>query len=150
MALFNIEEYQGRVHKAKMSMAEKRIDILVVSDPANMNYLTGYDGWSFYVPQVVILSIEEDQPIWIGRGMDANGAKYTTYLSNERIIGYADDYVQSPIKHPMQVVADEIKNRGWDTKTIGTEMDAYYFSAKSFIELQKNLPNAKFHDANRS
>ena len=148
MALFEIEEYQERVSKTKMSMTEKGIDILVVSDPANMNYLTGYDGWSFYVPQVVILSIDDDEPIWVGRGMDANGAKHTTYLSHERIIGYADDYVQTPIKHPMQAVAAEIKKRGWDTKTIGTEMDAYYFSAKSFVELQKSLPDAKFDDAN--
>ena len=129
-------------------MSEKGIDVLVVSDPANMNYLTGYDGWSFYVPQVVLLALDEDQPIWIGRGMDANGAKHTTYLSYDCIIGYADDYVQSPVKHPMQVVADEIKKRGWATKAIGTEMDAYYFSAKSFIELQKHLPKAQFRDAN--
>ncbi len=106
MALFSIEEYQERVRKTKMSMVEKGIDVLVVSDPANMNYLTGYDGWSFYVPQAVILSQEEDQPIWIGRGMDANGAKHTTYLSHERIIGYADDFVQSTVKHPMLVFAD--------------------------------------------
>ncbi|MDH4012278.1 MAG: aminopeptidase P family N-terminal domain-containing protein, partial [Desulfobacterales bacterium] len=66
MALFEIEEYQERVSKTKMSMTEKGIDILVVSDPANMNYLTGYDGWSFYVPQVVILSIDDDEPIWVG------------------------------------------------------------------------------------
>ena len=56
MALFDIEEYRERVRKTKMRMTEKGIDILIVSDPANMNYLTGYDGWSFYVPQVVILS----------------------------------------------------------------------------------------------
>ncbi len=148
MALFTIEEYQERVRKTKTNMSQKGIDLLVISDPANMNYLTGYDGWSFYVPQVVILALEDDQPIWIGRGMDANGAKHTTYLSHDRIIGYADDYVQSPIKHPMQVVAEEIKKRGWETKAIGTEMDAYYFSAKSFIELQQHLPEAQFRDSN--
>ena len=80
MPVFKKEDYQVRVEKVKQRMAARGLDLLVVSDPANMNYLTGYDGWSFYVPQVVIVSLEEDVPSWVGRGMDTAGAKYTTYL----------------------------------------------------------------------
>ena len=121
---------------------------MIVSDPANMNYLTGYDGWSFYVPQVVAVAFDADEPIWIGRGMDANGAKHTTFLRAEDIIGYPDHYVQNPNKHPMNFVADQIKNRGWEKRSVGVEMDAYYFSARGFSELQKDLPEATFKDAN--
>jgi Xaa-Pro dipeptidase len=113
-----------------------------------MNYLTGYDGWSFYVPQAVVVSLDEEQPVWIGRGMDANGARHTTFLSGDNIIGYPDDYVQSTVKHPMNFIAGEIKGRGWHKKSIGLEMDAYYFSARGFVELQKDLPEANFKDGN--
>ena len=77
-----------------------------------MNYLTGYDGWSFYVHQAVIVGLELDQPIWIGRGQDANGAKLTTILPPENIYGYSDDHVQSTTKHPMQFVAKVMRDRG--------------------------------------
>ena len=49
--IFSVEEYMQRVAKTKKSMEEKGIDVLIVTDPANMNYLTGFDGWSFYVHQ---------------------------------------------------------------------------------------------------
>ncbi|MGW8186965.1 MAG: aminopeptidase P family N-terminal domain-containing protein, partial [Desulfobacterales bacterium] len=53
MTLFAKDEYLDRLEKTKKRMNTAGIDVLIVSDPANMNYLTGYDGWSFYVPQVV-------------------------------------------------------------------------------------------------
>ncbi len=148
MALFDTEEYLARISKTKARMDEAGIEILVVADPANMNYLTGYDGWSFYVPQVVVVATAAAEPVWIGRGMDANGARHTTFLQPANIVGYPDHYVQSPVRHPMNFVAEEIKRRGWGDKTIGLEMDAYYFSARGYVELQKSLPDAKFADAN--
>jgi len=148
MSLFAIDEYLERLRKTKIRMADAGIDVLVVSDPANMNYLTGYDGWSFYVPQCVVVAIDEEQPLWIGRGMDAAGAKHTTFLHAENIIGYPDDYVQNPIKHPMNFVADEIKRRNWEKRAIGVEMDAYYFSARGFLAFEKDLPAADIKDGN--
>jgi ectoine hydrolase len=148
MALFTSKEYQVRIQKTKKRMEEGGIEVLIVADPANMNYLTGYDGWSFYVPQVVVVAMDLETPIWVGRGMDVAGARHTTFLTEDHIIGYPDDYVQNPVKHPMNFVADEIKRRGWETRAIGVEMDAYYFSARGFVALQKDLPRADFKDGN--
>ena len=148
MALFPEAEYLERIRNTKPRMADAGIDVLIVCEPANMNYLTGYDGWSFYVPQAVLVSLDAELPVWIGRGMDANGAKHTTFLSEDHIIGYPDDYVQTTIKHPMNFVAEQIQQRGWHNQAIGVEMDAYYFSARGFVELQKDLPRAKFKDGN--
>lgn len=73
---FSQEEYDRRVSAVKYRMATEGIDVLIVSDPANMNYLTGYDGWSFYVPQVVLVALEHSAPIWIGRGMGRLSGAY--------------------------------------------------------------------------
>ncbi len=147
-SVFSVEEYRQRIRKTKESMKEKGIDLLVVSQPANMNYLTGYDGWSFYVHQCLLLHLDQGEPIWLGRGMDANGARLTAFLSEENILEYADDYVQSTVKHPMHFVADVIKEKGWAKSIIGVEMDQFYFTARSYVELQRSLPDAKFADAN--
>ena len=148
MLYFDINEYKDRIKKTKKRMETEDIDILFVSQPANMNYLTGYDGWSFYVHQGVIVSLDKEEPIWVGRAMDANGAKITTFLKDEDIRGYADDYVQSKAKHPMQFVADIIKEKGWENKTIAVEMDQFYFTHRCYLELEKALPKAKFKDGN--
>lgn len=147
MPVFDVSEYRQRIAKTKEKMNSEGMEVLLVTNPANMNYLTGYDGWSFYVPQLLILNIEEEEPIWIGRGMDANGAKMTTWLRQENIKSYSDDYVQSSVKHPMNFVADILKEKRWANKSIGVEMDQYYFTARSLAELTKDLPGARFKDA---
>ncbi|WP_423808635.1 M24 family metallopeptidase [Pontibacillus yanchengensis] len=147
MLAFDKSEYLERIQKTKQRMLHEGIEVLLVTDPANMNYLSGYDGWSFYVEQMVVLIIDEDQPFWIGRGMDANGAKATTWLYKENIISYTDDYVDSKEKHPMQFVASILKQMGQGNRVFGVEKGAYYFTALTFEYLQHSLPNAQFKDA---
>ena len=144
---FTEAEFSARLTKVKARMAAAGLDALIVSDPANMNYLTGYDGWSFYVHQCVIVAQELPQPIWIGRGQDANGARLTTILPAENIVGYSDDHVQSTVKHPMQAVARVFNERGLTATRTGVEADNYYFTAKALEVLKSELPNAGFEDA---
>jgi ectoine hydrolase len=139
---FSHMEYAERLRKTKELMMEKGIDVLLITDPANMNYISGYDAWSFYVHQMLVVVIDENQPFWIGRGQDANAAKITTWLFEDHIIPYPDHYVQSEIIHPMDFVADILNQIGQGKRTIGVEMDAYYFTARSFQHLKAGLPNA--------
>ena len=143
---FTRAEYATRLAKTRAAMAVEGIDLLYVSDPSNMAWLTGYDGWSFYVHQGVLVP-PEGEPVWFGRGQDANGAKRTAYLATDNIVGYADHYVQSTERHPMDFLSTVIADRGWDKGVIGVEMDNYWFSAAAFASLQKHLPNARFVDA---
>ena len=146
MPAFEKEEYEIRISKVRKSMDEKNIEVLIVTDPSNMAWLTGYDGWSFYVHQCVVLSLE-GEPFWYGRGMDANGAKLTVFMQHENIIGYPDDYVQNPEKHPMDYLCEILTEKNWAQKTIGVEKDNYYFSASCLESLQRNLVQANFVDS---
>ena len=82
------------------AMEAKGVEVLVVSDPSNMAWLTGYDGWSFYVHQAVVVP-PDGEPVWFGRGQDANGARRTAWIGDGDIVGYPDHYVQSTERHPM-------------------------------------------------
>ena len=146
MPAFEKEEYEIRISKVRKSMDEKNIEVLIVTDPSNMAWLTGYDGWSFYVHQCVVLSLE-GEPFWYGRGMDTNGAKLTVFMQHENIIGYPDDYVQNPEKHPMDYLSEILTEKNWAKKTIGVEKDNYYFSASCLESLQRNLVQANFVDS---
>ncbi|HTW27526.1 MAG TPA: ectoine hydrolase DoeA [Acetobacteraceae bacterium] len=143
---FTRAEYDARLAKTRVAMERAGITLLVVSDPSNMGWLTGYDGWSFYVHQAVLVP-QSGEPVWFGRAQDANGARRTTYLAPANIESYPDHYVQSPERHPMEVLAALIERRGWQREAIGVEMDNYWFSAAAFATLQRTLPNARFADA---
>lgn len=147
MLPFELSEYQHRIRNVKEKMVDQGIDVLLVTDPANMNYLTGYDSWSYYVHQLVVLTVDAVEPIWIGRGLDKNAAKETTWLNHNNIISYNDSYVQSVTKHPMDFVAALLEERGQARKRIGVEMDTYYFTAQCYMSLAKGLSHANFLDA---
>jgi len=143
---FSNEEYGARIAKTRAAMERAGIDLLIVTDPSNMAWLTGYDGWSFYVHQCVLLSGEGD-PIWYGRGQDANGAKRTVFMDHDHIVGYPDHYVMSTERHPMEHLSSLIEERGWSKLAIGVEKENYYFSARCLETLQRCLPNAALKDA---
>src|SRR6516225_8823935 len=145
--LFDRAEYLARIARAKARMVAAGIDVLFVANPANQFWLTGYDGWSFYTPQMVVLSIDAEEPIWFGRAMDAVGARFTVFMAEERIIPYPDEYVGSRQRHPMQYLASIARDRGWGAKRIGVEMDDYYYTAHWHEVLTSKLPNARFVDA---
>lgn len=147
MAVFPVEEYGSRLERTRARMAEAGLDALVVTDPANMNYLTGYDAWSFYVPQAVIVPLRPEPPLWIGRGMDAESARLTTWLPEDRISSYADDYVESPVKHAFEAVAGLVKELGLARGHVGYEGDAYFFTARDLHVLEGSLPGTKLVDA---
>ena len=142
---FTREEYAGRLKKVRSVMDQRGLDALVVTDPSNMAWLTGYDGWSFYTHQAVVITPDQD-PIWWGRGIDAKGAKRTVYMDHENIVGYPDHLVQSATEHPHRHLADLLTAKRIKG-SIGVELDNYYYSAAAHHHLTTNLDAASFHDA---
>ena len=123
--LFTKEEYNQRLKKVKKMMQEKGIDLLISHDTNNMNYLTGYDAWSFYYAQCAIVHIDADEPLCFVRAQDAGGAYIKTYLKDENILVYDENYIHTWPKHPYDNLVEIIKERKWDKLCIGLEMDAH-------------------------
>jgi ectoine hydrolase len=143
---FSREEFADRLAKTRTAMEAADIEVLVITDPSNMAWLTGYDGWSFYTPQCVIIG-PSGGPIWFGRFMDSVGALRTTYLPADDIIGYPDHYVMSTERHSSEYLAEKLLERGWGALQVGVEMDGYYYSPRAHQSLVDNLPGASFADA---
>ncbi|MER9296456.1 M24 family metallopeptidase [Mesorhizobium sp. M0621] len=141
---FTQAEYAQRLAGVKARMEQAGFDLIVCQDPANMCWLTGYDGWSFYVPQCVLIHLEEDRPIWFGRAQDARSARLTTGLPEKNIVPFSERLVQQPVEHPYDELAQLIRSRGWGTARIGVEMDAHYYTARCHAHLTQGLPDAHF------
>ena len=147
--LFEKQEYKDRLKKVKINMQKKGIDLLISHDPANMNYLTGYDAWSFYYAQCVLVHVNEDEPICFVRAQDGGGAYIKTYLKDKNIIEYDEKYIHTWPLHPYQYLVEIIKKRKWDNHKIGLEMDSHYFTAFCYETIKRGLPDAKLKDAER-
>jgi ectoine hydrolase len=145
-APFSQAEYDRRIAITRQAMEKTGLDVIFVTDPSNQAWLTGYDGWSFYVHQGVMLGME-GAPVWWGRNMDMLGGRRTCWMAADSIIGYGDHFIQSTVYHPMQDLADQLKARGYENARIGVEMENYYYSAKAHQVLAEVLPNAQLIDA---
>ena len=93
MAPFERSEYESRIAETKRRMEAAGIEVLLVTSPANIYYLTGYDACSFYTHQMVILAGEAAEPIWAGRAMDVTSARLSVFMSEGNIRGYGDHFV---------------------------------------------------------
>ena len=146
---FSRNEFKDRLKKVQLSMQKKGIDLLISQDTANINYLTGYDAWSFYYAQCVIVHINAEEPICFIRAQDAGGAFIKTYIKKENIIIYDEKYIHTWPSHPYDALVDLLKKNKWDKINIGVEMDAHYFTAYCYEKLKQGLPNAIIKDSER-
>ena len=146
---FSKNEYKERLKKVQSSMQKKGIELLISQDTANINYLTGYDAWSFYYAQCVIVHINSDEPICFIRAQDAGGAFIKTYLKKENIVIYDEKYIHTWPSHPYDALVNLLKKNKWDKLQIGVEMDAHYFTAYCYEKLKQGLPNATIKDSER-
>jgi Xaa-Pro dipeptidase len=142
-ALFSPAEYDRRLQAVRRKMDYQGLSALVVTDPANIFYLTGYDAWSFYTPQMLFVPDEGDMLLFL-REMDANGAFRTSWLPPDQIVGYPERYVHRPHLHPFDWVAFALRRRGRIAPAargcVGLEMDSHFFSPKGYRSLVNALP----------
>ncbi|GAA1139667.1 M24 family metallopeptidase [Ornithinicoccus hortensis] len=147
---FPVREYRDRLARVQESMARREISSLVVADPANLYYLTGYNAWSFYTPQCLIVPATGEPQLFM-RAMDAQGAHYTAYLSTDLIHGYPEELVHRPDVHPFDWIAEKALEVGVleDARgsRVAAETDAHFFSARSYLALRDRLQHAELVDS---
>jgi ectoine hydrolase len=143
---FTKSEYDARVEKVRQRMQAAGFDLLICQDPASMGWLTGFDGWSFYTPQAVLLHLEEAAPIWFGRAQDAKSAHITTDLPDANIVGFSEPLVHHPTHHPFDELCELVIARGWGNARIGVELDAHYYTARAHHHITSGLPDARIED----
>ena len=74
---FSKAEYSNRIDRVRHAMQTHDIEVLVIGDPSNMNWLTGFDSWSFYTPQLMVIDLVKG-PFLMTRLMDVKAASFTT------------------------------------------------------------------------
>ena len=139
-------EYADRLRRVRDKMRERSLAALVVSDPANLFYLTGYDAWSFYTPQCLVIPAETE-PHLFARAQDAAGATFTCNLPAEQIHGYPEELVHRPDVHPFEWIAGAARDLVPAGELVGVEGDAHFFSPRGYFALANGLPGNRLVDS---
>jgi ectoine hydrolase len=139
-------EYIERLRRVREAMAQRAFGALVVCDPANLFYLTGYNAWSFYTPQCLLVPAEGKLHLF-ARAQDANGAPFTCNLLPEQIHGYPEELVHRPDVHPFDWIAAEARELVPAGELVGVEGDAHFFSPRGYLALDNGLSENRLVDS---
>ncbi len=119
---FPRSEYEGRVQRAKQYMEAQRLDLLVLWDPANIRYFSGFQSlhWSAMSiqPAVYLLPLDKD-PLIVVPDFFTGVVEGYTYLDDIRLV--FQPHVTKNIRELPVDVAGVIKDLGYARKRIGLE-----------------------------
>ncbi|MER9567352.1 Xaa-Pro peptidase family protein [Mesorhizobium sp. M0571] len=122
--------------------------MLLVAEPSNINYLTGYDCWTMVQPQALLVPYSGDV-VFFAREVDLPGVTLTTHLRSEQVFGYPEDYVEKADRHPFDWIAGVMRERGLMSGTLAIERDSNFYTIRSHEALMAGLPNVNAVDSQR-
>lgn len=128
-------------------MRERGFDALVIADPANLYYLTGYNAWSFYTPQLLHVPLAGPLTLFM-REMDAQGAYRTAHgIAADRILGYPESHIHRPDIHPGDWIARRLRDAGHGVRSrVGYEGEAHYLTPRTYRAVSDGLPEWELRD----
>ncbi|MFW9830346.1 MAG: M24 family metallopeptidase [Candidatus Thorarchaeota archaeon] len=134
-----------RVGRAKRIMVREEVTGIIIFDPLNIRYLTGYKPASITGTSVAILT-QDAEPRLIVPEVESNFAETNSWVKN--VNSYqpqGTEGFKSTILGGIKDAIDELKLRSLD---MGVELD--YISARRFEELKRLLPDAGFKNISGS
>lgn len=132
---FPMEEYRTRLSNVRQSMDQRGYDLLMCFTPENMYYLTGYSTIGYYTYQCLLVPLN-GEPMTITRHLETDNVRYRTWV--ECMADYRDE------EDPIDITRSALVKMGLAEATIGLEMNCWWLTVESFLELQKALPKARF------
>lgn len=127
---FPREEYENRLAALRALMAERGIDLLLVTGPENIFYLCGQQTPGYYTFQCLSVPVE-GAPFHTLRNLEVINCRANTFL--EDITGYADN------ENPAMVLARVLKERGWLGKKIAADRKSWFLTVDFFENLEGAL-----------
>jgi len=142
--VFPRKEFLRRLEAVKSEMARRDIEVLIVNNPANITYLTGYTAKSAYVPQGLVVSIHKEEPTFILRQMDAPAAIHQSFLDRGNVIGYSENLIGNPDQDGFDRIIEFLRESHLANHGLGLEPG--YLSAQAAEKFKAHLPNARVTD----
>ncbi|WP_091968026.1 M24 family metallopeptidase [Bradyrhizobium shewense] len=141
-------EYLRRVAAVKAEMTRRGVDALVVNNSRNVTYLTGCTARTGITPQAVVVSMGNEEPTFIMRGLDAPAAIHQSFLDRGRVIGYPEHFIGNPEKDGFDPVIEFLHELGVANRSLGLELGD--LSAQTAEKFKRRMPKAKIVDCSKA
>jgi Xaa-Pro dipeptidase len=129
-------EYDGRVARARVLLAKAGLDVMIVTGPENIFYLTGQQTPGYYSFQALVLSVDKD-PMFVVRQLEYFNFIANTFITDAEIYTDGDE--------PVGFLIDLLEKSGLASKRIGLDKRGWFLPIAVYERLQSKL--GTIHDA---
>ena len=126
---FTVEEYQTRLKNVQANMAAADIEVLLVTAPENIYYLTGYHTVGYFSFQMLVVPIDRT-PVMLARGLNVTQAQ-AAWIDD--VEGYSDT------EDVNDWVYDCLAKYGLADKRLGNQDNAFFFTVTQYKKLVARL-----------
>ncbi|WP_102960092.1 M24 family metallopeptidase [Mangrovicella endophytica] len=123
-------EYDRRVAEAREGLAAAGLDVMVVTGPENIFYLTGQQTPGYYTFQALVLPAEGD-PIFVIRQLEYFNFIANTFISDAAIYQDSED--------PVSFLTKVIRDRGLVGKRVAIDKRGWFLPIATYEALQEAL-----------
>lgn len=127
---FGAEEYAGRVQRARANLQAAGIDVMIVTGPENIFYLTGQQTPGYYTFQALVLPVD-GEPMFIIRQLEYFNFISNTFISDASVYLDGDD--------PVNFLVSAIENKGWANRRIAIDKRGWFLPITVYEALQARL-----------
>ena len=133
---FSDEELSRRLAATRQEMAARGLDLILLSAPEHVFYLTGLDHWGYFAPHVLIVA-SEGELVLVTRAMEHVAIR--NQVRNATFIGHSDS------ESAADVVVKHLKGAS-SGKTIGLEAASAGLSYAMGQSLKQGVDGASWVD----
>lgn len=143
---FEISEFRARLTAVQKKMSSAGVEAFFIISQSCITYLTGYQGNSAYVPQGLLVTMGDPEPVLIMRAMDVACATATTWLSEDNILAYHERMLGLSALPVWRTIGRLIRSRtrsrhlAFERNAPGLGVDAYAAFVESLGDVE--LSNA--------
>jgi Xaa-Pro aminopeptidase len=134
--VFSRTEYSRRLAAVRANMRQRDAEIVLVDEAEHLAYLTGFDR-SATRYQACAVPLDGD-PVMFLRALDEPSFLERSWLTERVTVADWED--------PVDVIAAELRRRGWANRRIGLELDSNYLTVRRWQTLTAAFPAASFVD----
>ena len=133
---FEISEFEDRQQRTRAAMEKIGIDLLIVTNPVNINYLAGSRIKGYQEFQALLFTLEPSDLILQTRFADVFEAQEMSLSGDVR--GWDRD----PGDHAVPILKSILEEKGYLNRRIGLEVPNTYLNVHDYLQLREVLGDA--------
>ena len=134
---FSLDEYQERLDALRSRMEQRGVDVLLVTTPENLYYLSGYQTPGYYWYQTLIV-LPDREPVLITRLNESSNIEPLSWVEDSRPYGDTDDWIAK--------TKETLEDLGVAGKRIGIEKKSWFITIDDLERLTAAMPSATIVD----